>query len=233
MAINIKNTYEFYIDIFNRKGLFKSFPDLKSDLDTQYMRLIESQLDSKINLIEEFYLNVFTGIDNDSYDISWSIPKAEKLIKDNKISSIDINLNHIYTDVNNLEQQKLCYYQNIDVDSFAPVIVSYYEPIKKLILIDGNHRVYWSNVKGKENVKAFVLSPFSNSEIMNEKNFQLYVFHHNLVNLLNLCCNPLEWKFKASKNLNWNTYYGDIEFKSLTFNKIKMIIKKPYLPKKK
>ncbi|WP_420572936.1 hypothetical protein [Kordia sp.] len=229
----MQKTVDFYFNIFKKKGLFKLFTGLEKDLSSQYNKLINNKLSSNINLIEEFYLNVFTGINNESYDISWSIPKAEKLIKDNKISSVDINISHLYSDVNNLEQQKLQHYQNIDVDLFEPIIVSYYEPIKKLIVIDGNHRVYWSNVKGKKNIKAFILSPFSNPEIMNEKNFQLYVFHHNLVNLINLCCNPLDWKFEANKSLNWNTYYGDVKFKNLFFNKLKMIIKKPYLPKAK
>ncbi len=229
MAVKINNTYKFYKNIFYKKGLFKSVVGLQDDLDLQYNRLLKNRLNSDISFIQEYHFNVFTGINSESYDVSWSIPKAEYLIKNKKVPCVDINLNNLYSDFNNLEYHKLNHYKNID--SFEPIIVSYYLPIKRLIVIDGNHRVYLSNVKGEKSIRAFILSPFLNLEIMNEKNFHLYVFHHNLVNLLNLCWNPLEWKFKADKSLSWNTYYGNVEFKNLIFNKMKMIIKKPYLPK--
>lgn len=231
MYIKIENTFDFYLYVFNKKGLFKYFPELEKDLNSQYNELISNQLNLSINLIEEFYFNVLTGIRNESYDIYWSIPKAQQLIKKSNTRYSLIDINQIYSDASNLEPNKLKYYESKDVTAFDPIIVSYYLPINQLIVIDGNHRVYWSNMKKKKDIKAYILNPILNLKIMSERNYKLYAFHHNLVNLLSLCCNYQEWKFESNKKLNWNSYYGDVRFNNLIFKKLKLIINKPHLQK--
>lgn len=229
----LQSTFNFYIDIFNKKGLFKHNPLLKEDLYSQYELATQENLSSEINLIEEFFLNVYTGINGESYDVSWSIPKANKLISENSINFEEVNMKHLYSDSENLEENKLRYFEKINTNEFNPIIVTYYLPIKKLVVIDGNHRFYWSLLRGKKVIKAYLLSPYSNSIIMNQRSFKKYTFHHNLVNLLQFCCNPLSWKFENNKSLDWDTYFGKTEIENSFFKKVNLLVKPPYIPKPK
>lgn len=229
----LKNTFNFYLNIFQTKGLFNLFSSLENELNEQYENLFNNQLNSNINLVEEYCFNVITRVSIEAYNVSWSIPKAKRLITENKIKSSTISWNNLYSDTRSLNQEKLRFYQKKDIHTFQPIIVSYYLPIRQYVVIDGNHRLYSHSLRSNDNIRAYILSPFANSIIMNEKSFAFYIFHHNLVNLLNLCCNPLEWNFDSNKSLKWNTFYGNTKFKNVNFKKVKMIIKRPYLPRAK
>lgn len=68
-------------------------------------------------------------------------------------------------------------------------------------------------------IKAHVLSSYDNFFIMNDRNYKLYSFHHNLVNLLELCCNPYLWKFSTNNSLKWDTYNGAFVFSNVILKK--------------
>lgn len=227
--MEITNTVNFYFSIFREKGLFNLFKGLEEDLLKQYNELRNNNLNSEINLYginpQRFDFNVKTGLYDESYNISWSIPKADKLIFDKKMKYSKINTKHLYSDVSNLNENKLQHYKNRNTESFEPIIVSYYLPIKQMIVIDGNHRLYESVKKGEKEIKAFVLSSYANSFIMNERDYKLYSFHHNLITLSDLCCNPFSWRFVTNDSLNWDTYCGDFKFKKNIFQKTTIIDK--------
>lgn len=229
-GISLEKTLDFYFSIYKRKGLFDYFEGLEDDLVKQYNALNKDKINSDVDLCQEFFLNMKTGIQQENYDISWSITKALKLITDKKIRPQRIKIKHLYSDFTNLEEIKLQHYKNCNLDLIEPIIVSYYLPIQRLIVIDGNHRLHEAHNRGREKIDAIILSPFANSIIMNERNYKLYIFHHNLTNLVKLCCDPLAWKFMTDKSLEWNTYSGNYTFGNIFLKKILMLIKKPYLP---
>ncbi|CAI9682495.1 hypothetical protein [Elizabethkingia anophelis] len=225
--ISLDNTVDFYFSIFKRKNLFRLFNGLEKDLLDQYKKLKIDNLNSDINLIQEFFLNIGTGIKGEGYDISWSIPKAIKLINERNIDASDIMIDNLYYDFSNLEYEKLNHYKNIDVENFEPIIISFYLPTKELVVIDGTHRLYHAFSRGNKVIKAYVLSSYANSLIMNDRNYKLYSFHHNLVNLLELCCNPYSWKFSTNNSLKWDTYNGGFIFSNVIMKKIFLLSKRP------
>ncbi|MDY3352014.1 hypothetical protein PG357_08470 [Riemerella anatipestifer] len=231
--ISLEKTLDFYFSIYKRKGLFDCFEGLEDDLVQQYIDLKKDKLNSNIDFYQEFFLNVRTGIQQENYDISWSITKASKLIAERRILPRKVMIKSLYADFTNLEEAKLRHYQNCNLSLIEPIIVSFYLPIQKLIVIDGNHRLHEAFSKGYREIDAVILSPFANSLIMNERSYKLYIFHHNLINLVKLCCDPFAWKFEANNSLDWNTYYGNYEFKNIFFKKLLLLIKYPYFPKAK
>jgi hypothetical protein len=233
MNINIDRTVDFYFSIFRKKKLFSLFKGLEDDLINQYTDLKKGLFNADFSTIQEFVLNIETGIERESYDISWSIPKASELIMDKKMNYTEVSISHLYSDFSNLEEGKLKHYGHKEVHSFEPIIVSYYLPIRELIVIDGNHRVYTAAQRENKKIKAYVLTAYANSLIMNERSYKLYSFHHNLVNLTQLCCNPAVWKFESNKSLQWSTYNGIVRLNNVFLKKIPLLIKQPYLPKAK
>lgn len=233
LNINIDDTVDFYFSVFRKKKLFNLFDGLEDDLIKQYSELKKNLFNSDFNLVQEFVLNMGTGINEEFYDVSWSIPKAIQLIKNKVINYTEVNVSHLYSDFSNLEKGKLKYYMNKDVESFEPIIVSYYLPTRHFVVIDGNHRLCTAVQRGNKKIKAFMLTSYANSFIMNERSYKLYSFHHNLVNLAQLCCNPVVWKFLCSDSLQWNTYAGTVKFDNVFLKKLLLLIKQPYLPKPK
>lgn len=227
--ISLDETVNFYFSIFRKKKLFNLFKGLKEDLLQQYAELTIHNLDSTINGFEEFFLNVNTGITQENYDISWSIPKALKWINDKKIKPQIIKIENLYTDTNSLEYAKIKYYNHSEIETLEPIIVSYFFPISRFIVIDGNHRLYNAFLNGYKEINAFVLFPNANPSIMNERSRKLYTFHHNLVNLVQLCCSSESFKFEVNETLNMNTYFGNYKFRNLLLKKIILLVKKPYL----
>lgn len=225
--ISLDNTVDFYFSIFKRKNLFKLFNGLEKDLFDQYKKLKKDNLNSDINLIQEFFLNIGTGIKGEGYDISWSIPKAIKLINKRNVDASDVMIDNLYYDFSNLEYGKQNYYKNLDVKDFEPIIVSFYLPTKEFVVIDGNHRLYQAFSRGNKVIKAHVLSSYDNFFIMNDRNYKLYSFHHNLVNLLDLCCNPHMWRFSTNNSLEWDTYNGAFIFSNVILKKILLLSKRP------
>ena len=105
--MEITNTVNFYFSIFRKKGLFNLFKGLEEDLLKQYNELRNNNLDSDINLFQEFELNIETGIYDESYNISWSIPKADELISNKRMKYTKINIDHLYSDSLNLDENKV------------------------------------------------------------------------------------------------------------------------------
>lgn len=220
--MQLSSTKEFYFSIFEKKKLFKFFPNLKNELLEQYNQILKNSNELKdIDIFQEYFQTISTGIKDDFYKVSWSISKIKKFISENNFSSKDFNLNEIFSDDNSLNETKSHSYKNTNEINFKPIFISYYQPIETYIVVDGNHRVNEIKRRGIQKISGFGLSPYCNEFVMNNFSFNLYKFHHNLVALHSLCKDPFLWKFKTNKSLMKNSFYGDnVEFNNLKFKKI-------------
>lgn len=224
--MQINNTLEFYISVFEKKNLFKLFPNLKEELHLQYNEIVDNldKQDINIDMLQGFSQTINTGIKDDYYTVSWSISKIDYIISKNSLSSNYLHLKNIFSDDMNLNSQKSVHYLNVNIENFKPIYVTYYLPIESFIVVDGNHRVKELKKRNIFKTKGYVLSPCCNIETMNDFSFSLYKFHHNLVSLHRLCKVPYLWSFKANKSLQKNTFYGDNEeFKYLLYKKIVLL----------
>lgn len=223
----IKDTFDFYNSLFERKKLFILFPNLKEELLNQYNQIINNfdKQYSGIDLFQEYFQTINTGIRDDYYIISWSIGKIDNIVSKNNLSVKDLNLEKIFSDEENLNLQKSVSFINYNIEDFKPIYVSYYLPLECYIVVDGNHRVKELKKREYRKTKGYVLLPYCNIETMNEFSFSLYKFHHNLVALHRLCIDPYLWSFKTNKSLQKNSFFSEnIEFKYVIFKKLILLL---------
>lgn len=229
--MQLKNTIEFYFSILEKKNLFKLFPTLKEELLTQYNQIIKNSNKkySNIDLFQEYFQTINTGIKDDFYTVSWSIGKIDNVISKNNLPLEHFSIKSLFSDKENLEPNKSLFYSNKAEKDFKPIYVSYYLPIGHLIVVDGNHRVKEFIDRRKQKIEGFYFTPDWNFHTMNELSLSLYKFHHNLVTLHSLCLQNYRniWRFKVDNSLLANTFYGDkTVFKNLIFKKILFLFSK-------
>lgn len=224
--MNIDNTVDYYFSFFKKKRIFDIFDGLEKDLMLQYSNLKSSDLDSDVSMIQEYFLEIYTGIENDFYEISWSIPKAEKIINKYNIKDKIISPNLLYSDFNRIDinSEKLKELENKNSSLFEPIIVVFYLPINKFIVIDGNHRLCEVMKRKEKSIRAYILAPHSNLLTMNERNYKLYTFHHNLVVLYSYCKLPFNFRINNNNSLKANSYNGNFKnFDNSLIYKLKVL----------
>ncbi|WP_158730235.1 MULTISPECIES: hypothetical protein [unclassified Flavobacterium] len=226
--MQLKNTIDFYFSFFENKKLFRVFPKLKEELLSQYNQIIynSDKQNSNIDLFQEYFQVIDTGIKDDHYIVSWLIGKIDNLVSKNNLPKVHFNIKSLFSDIENLDPNKSLFYSNKDEKDFKPIYVSYYLPIGNLIVVDGNHRVKEFINRRKEKIEGYYFTPDWNFQTMNELSFSLYKFHHNLVTLHSLCQKKdiNLWSFKVDKSLMPNTFYGDkTVFKNLIFKKFLLL----------
>ncbi|MDV3928936.1 hypothetical protein CMT52_16900 [Elizabethkingia anophelis] len=225
--MNIDNTVEFYFSLFKKRGIFNLFGGLEKDLESQFLDLKSNKFSDLMSPIQEFVLDIKTGISTDSYKVSWSISKAENIINRYSIKNKIVNVRDLYINYDkvSIDKNKLSDFKGTESEKFPPIIISFYRPLGEYIVIDGNHRLYEVLQRREKSVRAFVLSPFSNAFIMNEKSYKLYCFHHNLLVLSRYCKSPISFFIKNNRTLKANTYNGSYSYFSASLlDKFKILI---------
>ncbi|MDO4880470.1 MAG: hypothetical protein Q3983_04250 [Capnocytophaga sp.] len=203
MIAQIEKTKEFYFNSFRERGLFSKFIGLEDDLESQYNKILKTQYNKGS---QGFHFNIKTNIEQDNFDLYYSIDKANKIIKSENIKNCSLPISFLYSDTSKLEKFKKNNLKGKIIDDFEPIIVSVFIPINSLIVIDGNHRMNEAKNQGYKNVEAFIIAPIYNSFLMDEKSYNLYVFYHNITVLYN------RLPIRPSNSLEENTYFGNCKF---------------------
>ena len=214
MMVQIEKTKEFYFNSFRSRGLFSNFIGLEDDLESQYNKILKTQYSYYNKGSQGFHFNIKTNIEQDNFDLYYSIDKANKIIKSEDIKNCFLPISTLYSDISNLENFKKNNLKGKIVDDFEPIIVSNFIPINCSIVIDGNHRVNEAINQGYKIIKAFIIPPIYNSFLMDEKSYNLYVFYHNIITLHNSS------SIRLNKCLEKDTYFGDYKFDNISAKNI-------------
>lgn len=201
-------TIAFFSKFLKEKRFFEVYPQIKSELEG-YIGLAEkssSYIDQPENC---FRFSVNTGFDDDYYHIIWSVEECLNFIRKANIPQQHISLNaeNIFSDRDLLDMHTLEIYKAISSNG-NPILLAWYEPLKKWIVVDGNHRFHAAKSRGDKSINAVKLSPVAHVPLMmTERSKLLYLIHHNLAILLNYCSRPLALNIRASKNFDGFSYY--------------------------
>lgn len=216
-------TIDRYYQLLKKKKVFNIYPKLEEQF-TLYKELLKDSstlIDRECN--DFFEIPITTGSEDDYYYLNWSVDLIDKYVNENINSAkgIPIGDPNIFSCDSRLNTQKFEYFKTIDKIE-KPIVLSFHLPIRKWLVIDGNHRFHVAKYRNDKSIKAILLYPNTHWQfLVNDICRKQYIIHHNLHIIINLCHYPLRFLLKSSKNLDMNSYYPLDE--DLNFSFIKNI----------
>ena len=149
-----------------------------------YKKCIKNTLASNVLTINgEVFTQEFFIDEYNYYFINWCIPTAKRLILENQLKPVKIDLKGIIDQVrkNEIDQK----YLPIALKNEQPIIIAYYPMCPQpSVVIDGNHRVLAKSEAGEFTINAFDLSPHIHLQAMtSDLDRLLYKIHHNLTSI--------------------------------------------------
>lgn len=157
----MENTIDFMVNSFDN---FCSINISKNIAAQKYKELLSKAYETNINKIrrrlrqnDEYFEILFeTGIGNDYYNLIWSVKKLKRIISSEKVKPVImltsplenlVNINGITKD--GLHRAK---YNN------KPIIIAQFPYLtQKYVIVDGNHRVMYKNIKGENHIDCYIL----------------------------------------------------------------------------
>jgi len=157
----------------------QGFDKFSLDVSTEELLNIYSQVGTD----ENYTHNI--GLPNgDFYNLSWSIPKAEKIVKKHKLGPISFKINHIECCIAPGAVNKSSL--DLDIVNEKPIfIVELDERVfmerPPYIIIDGNHRLACQSLRGDEEIKGYLLSKdIQHEAFLGELDLKLYQVQCNI-----------------------------------------------------
>lgn len=173
----------YYLKSIEAKGArIKYLPSNLGQEFSNYKKCLKDTLASNVLTINgEVFTQEFFIDEYNYYFINWCIPTAKRLILENHLKPVKIDLTGIIKQVrkNEINQD----YLPIALKNEQPIIIAYYPMCPKpSVVIDGNHRVLAKSNAGKSTIYTYDLSPHIHLQAMtSDLDRLLYKIHHNLM----------------------------------------------------
>lgn len=216
--------------LMNKTGVDYIYPELSNE-----PLLFESVLSGSSLLPSTFsatwFEMPFNLMHSDHYNLIWNISAIESFLFREKFPTqrVKVGSCKIHSDPKRLDPYKVNYMMGEEpIDE--PIILAYHTPLQAYILIEGNHRYHTALNRKQDDIEAYLLPPNIHTNFMiNEMSKNLYVVHHNICLLNNLCVYPIRNKFQISLQLGKHDYYpftDDLEINFTTSKNIKILFNK-------
>jgi hypothetical protein len=124
-------------------------------------------------------------VEGDFYTIFYDIPRAIKLIEDQKINADLCSIHDVasFVDQSNLVESHFA----TALINKDPIITVQYPPIRSMIIIDGSHRVIANALQNSNRqILCYILNSRQQYEVLAGRLFKnLYAVHYNLTLIIN------------------------------------------------
>lgn len=205
-TIPLTNIEEFENNI---KQIEEIHPEIKYELDFYIGKIHNIQNKSyyltRKNIDSQFFTQDYNMLGL-TFTLTFSIDKAEQIIKEKNIPITSIPTNSINLSKSEININKI---KALSLQSeHSPIIIAY-NFINETLIIDGIHRTYIAQNKQQQNISAYILSFEETLDcLVSDYHRILYIISYNLDKILNLL---KEEKIKYIHYTDKKTKYGIIQ----------------------
>lgn len=158
---------DYYLRSIRAKGFkIKNLPNNLEDVLKHYRDCLKEAYNTNICLVKgETFTQEFVLDDGISYNISWNITIAKKLIENSKTKVTSFSVEELYEQV----KKKEIDLQHLSkaITNKEPIIIAYYPSSPQPnVVIDGNHRVAANYRAGIKEIDTYVLNPNEHLQAM-------------------------------------------------------------------
>lgn len=224
----LRNTFNGYNKILIDNRFYIVFPELLSEIKKYENVLEKSSLNIEKPFKDYFEIPINTGFDKDNYTLIWNIDEVLRFVANMNFNETIIPIGHesVWSCPSLLCKEKMVK-MSLLAKIDKPIILAYHYPIRKYLVIDGNHRYHVAKNRNETSINAVILKPSDHIRfLINETCRNLYKIHHNLSLLKNLNHFPVWNTYKLSDNLEQFSFYPltDAQYKFNLFRNIKFRI---------